>query len=286
MKKFIKEYFSFNKRDRNAIIVLLILITILVLSKYLNFLDLSKKDFDYSNFENEVKEFEKSIKIDDNNYSSIASTKINYFNFDPNIVNKKTWIELGLNEKQINTLNKYLQKGGKFYKKEDLKKIYGIDLETYKNLEPFIVIDTSILTKRIRKKSIYYFDLNSIDSIQLAQIKNLDRKLSARIVKYRMLLGGFVEKSQLKEIYGINENLYQEIEKMFYVDTSEIQKINLNTIKKYNLQKHPYIHKYEAEAIISYREFKGRISNFNELIDNNILKSTDLNRLRPYIKLE
>ncbi|WP_161662352.1 helix-hairpin-helix domain-containing protein [Pedobacter sp. V48] len=46
--------------------------------------------------------------------------------FDPNTISVDDWQRLGLSFKQSAAILKYLEKGGKFKKTEDLKKMYTI----------------------------------------------------------------------------------------------------------------------------------------------------------------
>ena len=248
----------------------------------------SQNEYNHTPFEKEINEFEKSLAITNENEKIKYNTNlnINYFNFDPNSASKNDWMEMGLTEKQINTIFNYIKKGGRFYKKEDLKKIYSINLNTYKKLEPYITIDTNKYEKKIKKKTIYYLDINSIDSIQLTHINGIGKILSKRIIKYRELLGGYVELKQLKEVYGFNPDLLKEFKLLFFIDSSKIKKININNVSKNDLQNHPYINGYNSEAIIAYRNFKGNIKNINELLINNLLEDSVYKRIKFYIKTE
>ena len=52
-------------------------------------------------------------------------------------------IHLGIPLKQVNTLMHYREKGGRFYKKEDLLKLYGLDPVIAHQLIPFIELTSS-----------------------------------------------------------------------------------------------------------------------------------------------
>jgi hypothetical protein len=50
----------------------------------------------------------------------------NLFRFDPNTLSIEGWKKLGVKEKVIQTIRHYIDKGGKFRRAEDLKRIYGL----------------------------------------------------------------------------------------------------------------------------------------------------------------
>lgn len=63
-------------------------------------------------------------------------------------------------------------------------------------------------------------ELNTADTTTLKQLRGIGSKLSLRIVKYRKKIGGFTHKEQLKNIYGLSEETYQNILPHVWVDTT------------------------------------------------------------------
>src|SRR5690606_32795545 len=53
--------------------------------------------------------------------------------------------------------------------------------------------------------------LNSSDTTEWKKIPGIGSSYSTRIVKYRTLLGGFINKNQLLEVYGIDSEMYSRI---------------------------------------------------------------------------
>ncbi|MBK7971685.1 MAG: helix-hairpin-helix domain-containing protein [Bacteroidetes bacterium] len=76
------------------------------------------------------------------NYESVPIIPERLFDFDPNTITDEEWQALGLSEKQIRIIRNYLNKGGRFRKKEDVASIYGIQPALYERLEPHIKINT------------------------------------------------------------------------------------------------------------------------------------------------
>lgn len=62
------------------------------------------------------------------------------FLFDPNTLNEADWLQLGLSEKVARTITHYREKGGHFYKPEDLRKIYGLKEVDAGRLLPYVRI--------------------------------------------------------------------------------------------------------------------------------------------------
>ena len=68
MKQFFKDYLSFNKRERNGIFVLLLILTIVIAVPRVIRLFSKKENVDVSSFQNDISKFEKYII--NNNYTS------------------------------------------------------------------------------------------------------------------------------------------------------------------------------------------------------------------------
>ena len=126
-------------------------------------------------------------------------------------------------------------------------------------------------------------DINRADSTELRRIRGIGPVLSVRIVKYRYLLGGFVRKEQLGEVYGIDAERYARIESQFFIDTTAVRRIDLNRAGTYILKRHPYLDEKQAEAIADYRNRRGSISDRKELLEEGILPEEVYLRVRDYL---
>ncbi len=129
-------------------------------------------------------------------------------------------------------------------------------------------------------------ELNTCDSAQLESLPGIGPVLSARIIKYRNLLGGFASVDQLKEVYGLPEETFKLISGRVTADSLQIKRININTAEFKQLIRLPYLDKYEVNAILKYRELKGRIRSLNELVDNKLVTREKYVKIRFYLKVE
>jgi competence ComEA-like helix-hairpin-helix protein len=135
-----------------------------------------------------------------------------------------------------------------------------------------------------KKKQI--IEINRSDSATLVRLPGIGPVLSARIVKYRNLLGGFARIGQLKEVYGLPEETFEMIKNRISVDTSFITRININTSDYKELYHIRYFDKYELSSIMKYRQLKGKIESMTELIDNKIITKEKALIVGPYLKFK
>ena len=207
------------------------------------------------------------------------------FPFDPNTATDEDFFLLGLSAKQVRTIRNYQGKGGGFRSKSDFLKIYGISDSQKKALSDYVVIEEKAIVKPVRNLEIskIQIEINSADSVELMKLPGIGNKLSKRIVKYRDLLGGFHVLTQLKEVYGLNEQVIQQIGGMVKVDPARIRKIDLNFADWAELSKHPYIQKNMARQIVKFRTKYGSIHQSSVLRDSMILNIDEYDRLKPYL---
>ncbi len=211
--------------------------------------------------------------------------------FDPNAATYGELLSKGFASHVVNRIINYRLKGGKYNRPEDLLKIYGIDSTLVYVLSENMIFNSTyrIPENEFKKKNVSdrrRIDINKTDSIQLRTIFGIGTVLSARIIKYRDLLGGFYSAIQLAEVYGINDSLCSRLSEVFFIDTTCIKKMNVNKATINELKKHPYLNYYQAEAITSYRRLVGPFDSKKQLIDNYILTETTYLKVTPYLTLE
>ncbi len=293
--RFLSAWFGFNKQQRNGLLVLcsivfLLFILRLSISSFIKPEPILIADFS-------------SVKLPElnENLSATDSSSENndLFVFDPNSVTKEQLIKLGFFEKTANTFLNYRNKGARFNKKEDLKKVYGINTELYTKLEKYILINDG--NKKENKlaqqepkentlarqtgKQIKVVELNTVDSIGLLPLPGIGPGYAKRILKYRTLLGGFYSSEQLKEVFGFTDSLFQVIKNYVKVDASLIKKLDINTEDFKKLNAHPYISYEDTKAIFDYRRKNGVITKLEHL-KICISDEAQLKKLIPYLEFK
>lgn len=201
---------------------------------------------------------------------------INYFEFDPNLLPEDSMALLGLSPSVVKTWNNYRSKGGVFYNKEDFKKLYGLKEEDFDSLYAYIKLplkEEKAQPKRkaettVKKKTPDPVDINKASPEDLLFINGIGEKLSERIIKYRDLLGGFVSKEQLEEVYYLEGLALENLKKNVFIDANfPPQKINLNSSSYKGIIKHPYIDKELTDGIFNIRYSNDSIITHQKLKD-------------------
>lgn len=302
----IKDYFSFTKSEKRGVIVLLIILLLVLFS--FPFVDYVKQQNtpDFTAYENAILAFEKALDEQKSEQKQAYQQKenkalaITLFDFNPNTISDEQWLQLGFRDWQIKTINNYKSKGGNWRTKADVKKIYGISDKHYELLFPHILLPETIekstyqYEKSINKPTENKFekkdysqkiDINVADSAMLTNIKGIGPTYSSRIIKHRNLLGGFIAKEQLKEVWGLSEETYQMALPQIII-SDKVQKININKATADVLKQHPYITWKIANAIEKYRKANGNYKSLEELNKLHLLDKEMIEKISPYLTVE
>lgn len=129
-------------------------------------------------------------------------------------------------------------------------------------------------------------ELNTADSAKLTRIRGIGPTFAARISEYRKRLGGFLNKEQLKEVYGIDAEKYTGIAGQVTVNPSRIVKININEVDFEGLRRFPYLSNKQCNAVIQYRLQHGNYSSITDMQNIAILDDIILRKIEPYINFK
>jgi DNA uptake protein ComE-like DNA-binding protein len=216
--------------------------------------------------------------------------------FDPNSYSAEEWMQLGLSQKQTEVVLKFTKRG--IYSNEDLQKIFVIpealfllikDSTVYP-LRPKYSNEIKDETKAFpnkdtdRNKTILV-ELNTADQTELESIPGVGQFFAKMILKKRTELGGFASKDQLLEVYKMDKEKLDAIEKYVRVNPDIIIPLNINTASFEELYKHPYINSKVANSIVKMREQKGGYKSVDELKESLLIDRELFLKLKPYVYL-
>lgn len=284
---FFRKILSFPKSQQRGLILLWIIMLIMAFVSLL-----FSPEYD----------FENTVPLRDNYplktkqwfYKQENIRKDSLFVFNPNTATKEQLLRLGIPEHTVSIILNYRNKGGNFIYKKDLKKIYTLKDELYDKLYDYISLPLNKVSVKkqadfaetvlLQKKETKTLNLNTVDTTELKLLPHIGSVRARQIVRYRKLLGGYINSDQLLEVYSIDEGVYEKVKKYFYSDSLNIiQKISINSCKAETLYKHPYIDYKTAKNIVKYRQIVGKISDITELAENNIIDSVTFCRVKYYL---
>lgn len=126
-------------------------------------------------------------------------------------------------------------------------------------------------------------NLNETDTSEWKKVPGIGSTYASRIVKYRNLLGGYVSVEQLREVYGIDNELFSKIASYIEPDLN-YKKIQINRQEFKELNRHPYLSYKQVQAIMELRKRNGQVHSIDELAMLEEFTSDDLIKISPYLE--
>jgi competence protein ComEA len=316
-REFVRNYFNFTRKERRGIITLVLLILVFIFLPFFYPLFITTKQYSYAEFENEIaalnnarsdsgNDNKDAVNFKNRFYGNSSSTKetkefiqAEVFYFDPNTTSYGDWKRLGLKDKTIHTIQNYLSKGGKFYKPEDIGKIWGLSPYDAKRLIPYVSIKSAAVEKSSFEKKEYPkttssyaakisepIDINLADTMAFISLPGIGSKLSQRIITFRDKLGGFYSVDQVGETYLLPDSTFQKIKSRLIISNIHVKQININTASVDEMKAHPYLRFNLANAIFQYRQQHGNFNSVEEIKKIMLINEEIFNKVSPYLTIQ
>ena len=296
----------FDKHDRDAVIVLVLVIVVSVV--VFPFLSerhdtaSRKEPFTHSKF---------SGRSESSDYSE-QSAPPSLHPFDPNTASEQQLLSLGLSQRHVRNIMKYRSRGGRFRKKEDFARLYGLTLKQYRQLEPYITIQPEVMAADVIKgrpdtlntlnnqntpniqntpntpknpsSKLRYgetVDINTADTALLKRIPGIGSYFAMRIVELRQRRQMFSSPQELLAIRNFPESA------LAYMTASQnFPEIFVNLWSQKQLAAHPLLNYAQAREIITLRRTAGTITVTSDLAALPSLDARTMERITPFLRFD
>lgn len=167
---------------------------------------------------------------------------------------------------------------------QDVSSFENSRINSFENeQEPFDSIKNKQKIPKKLEYEIIKLNINSCDTTDVKGIPQFGSARASKLIEYRDRLGGFHSLSQVSEIFILKEIEIEFLEKYFFINTSEIKKLRVNTATYLELKAHPYFDAYLAKQVLKYREQQGRIKDIEEFQRATNAYSSLVGKLKPYL---
>ena len=126
-------------------------------------------------------------------------------------------------------------------------------------------------------------EINSADSATLVTVRGIGPKTAGAIVRYRQLLGGYVNIDQLSELKCVTSENFALFSKQICCDSCVFSKIDINFAAASELELHPYMTRKAINKIIQLRKSKGGWKSIEEIVKDDIFREEQVISLAPYL---
>ena len=226
------------------------------------------------------------------------------FKFDPNTIDSCHALLLGIPPKQIITLLHYRNKGGRFYRKEDLAHWYGLKAELLEKLMPFVELSANgpipnyqkyqpyaahsfFLSNKGRfNKPVWTIDINEASPLEWQQKTKLPMSTIQRLIEYKQYLGGFYSIFQITKVYGITDSCFQLIRPHLIVQKQKEMKWVANRMTLDQWKSLGLFQDKEIRQLFQYKKEHGGKIGLRDLVLKFDLTELQANWLQNKIRID
>ncbi len=207
MKDTWKEYFAFNRKQRNGIFVLLAIIALLTVYLFISdYFPSAGKPVDFSSFKKEIQ------NVNANPSSGTLSSTDNALKIDINSADTNAFMTIPkMTSYCASMIVRYRKKLGGYYSIKQLKEVWGMDSLLFNSAISKVRADTAL---------IYKININTADIKQLAYHPYIRYYLAKAIVNYREEHGLFPALNALQKMAAIDDSTYSRIAPYLTVGSS------------------------------------------------------------------
>ena len=303
--KFLRR-FSSSERDAVIVLALVIIVSILL------FPHLSEQENGSLRSLRSSKSL-RSLRVQEvqgDNHSQLSTLNSQLFPFDPNTASESQLLSLGLSQRQVRNILKYRSRGGRYRVKEDFARLYGLTLEKYRQLEPYITIapevmaadvvkreksnrdtqntrsaqDTRIIPNKNNPKKLRFgetVDINTADTAMLKRIPGIGDYFAMRIVELRKRKQAFTSPEELLSIRDFPETA------LTYMTASQnFPAIYVNRLSHKDLAAHPFLNYTQARDIVSLRRISGVIKTIADISALPSFDAKTIERIKPLLRFD
>ncbi|PWK18182.1 ComEA family DNA-binding protein [Xanthomarina spongicola] len=286
-----KSHFTFTKKQRNGIFLLLLII--ILLQAVYSFVDFSSKVPQVN--EEELLIFQN--EIDSLRLVEIENRKPKIYPFNPNFITDYKGYTLGMTNEEIDRLLQFRAEDKWVNSAEEFQNVTKISDSLLAIISPYFKFPEWITNPKPKSNYSYQNnnepktfeqkqDLNTASASQLQKVNGIGEAYSKRIVAYRNKYGGFIADVQLQEVYGLSPEVIERITEQFTVKTPrQVEKIHLNTATIEELVTIQYIDYEVAHHIIEQRTLREGYNSLDELLKVKSFPANKIEIIKLYLKL-
>lgn len=203
------------------------------------------------------------------------TTKPKIYPFNPNFITDFKGYKLGMSVAQIDRLlafrktNRYVNSALEFQQVTQIPDSLLAAMAPYFKFPDWVKHKKSAAysQKTFKKPLVNVIDINLATKEDLKKVYGIGDGLSERILKEKEKLGGFVSMEQMRDVWGLSDDVIEKLNQSFQLNViPEVKKIDINNASIKELMKFPYFRYDLAKSIVTYRSMNGEIKSVDDLI--------------------
>lgn len=237
------------------------------------------------------------------------SDAIELFPFDPNTVTLQELCRLGFSARTAAGIIKYRERGKRFEIPEDFASCYGVSLEKYTELEPYIIIGTEFRAqsgntvrhegeagREVRRvevaaqtetAEVTEFDPNVLDADGFVEL-GFSQAQAKAIIRYRTSLRGFRTAEDFGRSYVVSPEMFEKLQPYIVIAPKTVARperelVELNSADSTRLRSVSGIGEVLVVRIMEYRERLGGYVRMEQLAEIPGVTQENYERIRQQI---
>jgi DNA uptake protein ComE-like DNA-binding protein len=292
VKKF-KSHFKFNRQEQSGIFFLLLAIIALHIGYfYVKEVQVrGQPPFQLNEaIQTEIEALKEKKALEDT---------VRIYPFNPNYITDYRGYMLGMSVSELDRLLEYRALGKFVNSAEEFQNVTRISDSLLLVISPYFKFPEWVTSKQAVAKSLPKSnystvrneekkkDLNKVTAEDLKKINGIGEVLSARAIKFRDRLGGFLLDEQLYDVYGLDKEVADRALNRFTVQSPPlVVKINVNEASVGQLSELVYIPRSVAQGIVDFRNVHGSVEAWEDLIKIKDFPAEKIERIKLYLTLK
>lgn len=280
-----KSLFLFNRRQQGGIFVLCIILILVVAFKY------------YQSTREPEKLVLENVSVYQDKIDSIKSIKARLkdtiYAFNPNYITDYRAYKLGLNEAELDRLVRFRESGQFINTSAQFQQVTKVSNQWLDSIAPFFKFPKWVNAPRIsyskdfKSRKVIARDINTASAEDIRKVYGIGPALSGRIIQQRERLNGFVDMSQVRDVYGLSDSTMIEVSKHFFITPrAGFAKIALNTATSDQLSSIPYFNDYLVDELIKQRTLREGFTSWQEVLLTSRFPQEKLPLIQLYLTID
>lgn len=214
-----------------------------------------------------------------------VNTQRKFKRFNPNYLTDYEAYLCGFSPTELREIRRYREGGGMLHSASELGKLlkWAPGLSEVRKERFYFPVKRKSKDRDLTRPKV---DLNTASTRQLQELSGIGPVLSGRIVRFRERLSGFRDVRQLRDVYGMREEVADRLLAgyLFCSPPADSSRIPLATAPPSVLRGFPYFSERQVDRILHYRASRnGRIEadDIRVLFD---LSDEKFNRIKLYLQ--
>ncbi|MCA4791763.1 helix-hairpin-helix domain-containing protein [Myroides odoratimimus] len=223
-------------------------------------------------------EYQKQISLLDSINTIAIAKRDTIYPFNPNFITDYRGFVLGMSTAEIDRLLSFRKENKYVNSAKEFQQVTQVSDEWLKTYSTYFKFPDWVNTPKVQREYVDYSKpkvevpivaicINSATLDDLQKVRGIGPYYADKIMKEREKYGGFVSVQQLKFVYGLSEEVVNELYRHFKVMNAPIvTTLNINEASINQLKELPYMNYYIAREVVKHRSMNGDFVNKEGLL--------------------